>query len=233
MRILNILLPLFLFAVVIQKGVNGWIKSKTYTNCPAGSSAPASKYKVVNGEQQVTGCTIPDGTNAWISAVTAAACTVVRIAALRWIAKLVERDYEYAKEMEGQVETKSANNDPEAAKGDEPAAIVAVPVETEHQNDSEKNRTPEALQDFRRSKLWRTVTYGASHDIHKSIQNDEKIMAIHNNADVFDLNSELTFKYLQVLTACANSFAHGANDVANAVAAFAAIYEIWQCTCES
>lgn len=183
----------------------------------------------------MTGCKIPDGTNAWISAVTAAACTVVCIAALRWIAKLVERDYEYATKVEGQVDVKSETKDPEAGQADQEGhdEVAVVSTENEHHLDSEKNRTPESLKDFRRSKIWRTVTYGASYDIHKSVQDDAKIMAIHNNADVFDLKSELTFKYLQVLTACANSFAHGANDVANAVAAFAAIYEIWQCTCKA
>ncbi|WWD03280.1 hypothetical protein V865_001331 [Kwoniella europaea PYCC6329] len=33
--------------------------------------------------------------------------------------------------------------------------------------------------------------------------------------------------FLQVLTACTNSFAHGSNDVANAVGPFAAVYYVW------
>lgn len=36
------------------------------------------------------------------------------------------------------------------------------------------------------------------------------------------------FKYLQIISAAAMSFAHGANDVANAVGPFAAIYGIYQ-----
>lgn len=35
------------------------------------------------------------------------------------------------------------------------------------------------------------------------------------------------FKYLQVISAAAVSFAHGANDVANAVGPFAAIYGVY------
>ena len=34
--------------------------------------------------------------------------------------------------------------------------------------------------------------------------------------------------HLQVFTACANSFAHGSNDVANSIGPYAAIYSVWQ-----
>lgn len=36
-----------------------------------------------------------------------------------------------------------------------------------------------------------------------------------------------TFKILQVISACAMSFAHGANDVANAIGSFAAAYYVY------
>ncbi len=47
---------------------------------------------------------------------------------------------------------------------------------------------------------------------------------MHAAAEVFDPETEQVYKYLQVFSACAVSFAHGANDVANAVGPFAAIW---------
>tara|TARA_Y100000816_G_C26029784_1_gene539038 strand:+ start:76 stop:741 length:666 start_codon:yes stop_codon:yes gene_type:complete len=49
---------------------------------------------------------------------------------------------------------------------------------------------------------------------------------LHDNAEKFDAKTEEVFKYLQVFTAMCDAFSHGANDVANAVGPFAAIYLI-------
>ena len=57
---------------------------------------------------------------------------------------------------------------------------------------------------------------------------DNKVKQIHETAEKFDIRTEETFKYLQVFTAMCDSFSHGANDVANAIGPFAAIYTIYQ-----
>ena len=63
-------------------------------------------------------------------------------------------------------------------------------------------------------------------DLDKVITGDENILAIHDSAEKFEPKTEELFKSLQVFTAICDSFSHGANDVANAIGPFAAIYMI-------
>ena len=73
----------------------------------------------------------------------------------------------------------------------------------------------------------RTISYGATYKVHDHIETDDRVAELWAKAEVFDFKTERLFRYLQVFTACAMSFAHGSNDVANAMGPFAAIYSTW------
>ena len=65
---------------------------------------------------------------------------------------------------------------------------------------------------------------------HKNLKDKKKyddINKLHETSEVFDPKVEKLCTWLQIITACFSSFAHGANDVANSVAPFATIYSIY------
>jgi sodium-dependent phosphate transporter len=74
----------------------------------------------------------------------------------------------------------------------------------------------------------RTVSYGATYKVHDHIEKDARVAELWASAEVFDTKTERLFRYLQVFTACAMSFAHGSNDVANAMGPFTAVYTTWR-----
>ena len=64
-------------------------------------------------------------------------------------------------------------------------------------------------------------------DVHGAVLVDERTFQVHMKAERYDKRSETMFNYLQVLSACFNSLAHGANDVANAVGPFATVFLLY------
>ena len=75
------------------------------------------------------------------------------------------------------------------------------------------------------SRLYKTITYGISQDVHKDLSTET--IEMYNKAEIFDPDTEDIYKYVQVFSACCVSFAHGANDVANAAGPFAAIWYVY------
>jgi solute carrier family 20 (sodium-dependent phosphate transporter) len=51
---------------------------------------------------------------------------------------------------------------------------------------------------------------------------------INSKAPHYDNQTEFLYTFLQIMTASAAAFTHGANDVANAVGPYASIYQIWR-----
>lgn len=62
----------------------------------------------------------------------------------------------------------------------------------------------------------------------EGIKEDAEVAKIHKNAEEFDPRTEKLFTYLQIITAVFNSFAHGANDVSNAVGPLASCISIYR-----
>ncbi|CAK9779351.1 putative Sodium:inorganic phosphate symporter [Cutaneotrichosporon oleaginosum] len=107
--------------------------------------------------------------------------------------------------------------------------------------DEDKNTTPQIeglwilprnLWIIVRYKLIAGLTKGVNFDVHaaqagKKGKEAERIAAMHQQVDQYGNETEHLYSFLQVMTACTNSFAHGANDVANAVGPFSAIYYVW------
>jgi sodium-dependent phosphate transporter len=75
--------------------------------------------------------------------------------------------------------------------------------------------------------------YGVNFDIHKAqvgvqgTPEGRRMDRVYNNAAKYSNETEYLYSFVQIITACTASFAHGANDVGNAVGVWAAMYSAW------
>ena len=65
-------------------------------------------------------------------------------------------------------------------------------------------------------------------DPYEVIQDTQYTIDMHDNCMRHDPDTEEMFKFVQVFSAIIGSLSHGANDIANAMGPFAAIYTIWK-----
>ncbi|CAK7903291.1 phosphate permease Pho89p [[Candida] anglica] len=80
--------------------------------------------------------------------------------------------------------------------------------------------------------IWLVLTHGFNQDIISSqVQSKDMLagdlQALHTNAKYYDNKIEFLYSFLQATTAATMSFAHGANDIANAAGPLATIYLVW------
>jgi sodium-dependent phosphate transporter len=75
--------------------------------------------------------------------------------------------------------------------------------------------------------------YGVNYDIHAAqtgihgTPEGRRMERVYGHAKKYSNEVEHTYSFVQVLTACTASFAHGANDIGNAVGPWAVIYGAW------
>ncbi|KAG1674480.1 hypothetical protein FOA52_003085 [Chlamydomonas sp. UWO 241] len=74
----------------------------------------------------------------------------------------------------------------------------------------------------------RQVVKGLFFDVHVGASYNAAVIAIHAAAEPFRPETEKIFSYLQVFSAACVAFAHGSNDVANAMGPFSAIYYVYE-----
>ncbi|KAH8892578.1 putative sodium/phosphate symporter [Thozetella sp. PMI_491] len=75
--------------------------------------------------------------------------------------------------------------------------------------------------------------YGLNYDIHAAqtgiagTPDGDRMARVYAHAPKYANEVEHTYSFVQVITACTASFAHGANDIGNAVGPWAVIYTAW------
>ncbi|OJJ96667.1 hypothetical protein ASPACDRAFT_81315 [Aspergillus aculeatus ATCC 16872] len=77
------------------------------------------------------------------------------------------------------------------------------------------------------------LLYGMHYDIHAAqsgingTPEGDRMQRVYAHATKYPNEVEHTYSFVQVLTACTASFAHGANDIGNSVGPWAVIYSAW------
>lgn len=80
--------------------------------------------------------------------------------------------------------------------------------------------------------LWLIVSHGFTKDVISNQVNSTGMLSsnvknMHAKSEFYDNRIEFLFSLLQAITACTMSFAHGANDIANAAGPLSTVFLVW------
>eukprot|EP00198_Chlamydomonas_reinhardtii_P006440 XP_001695776.1 sodium/phosphate symporter [Chlamydomonas reinhardtii] len=155
------------------------------------------------------------GQCAWVSAAAAGGCSLITVVALVPLLRRVvgKEEEKRCAAADGRMAQQST-----AAAHDADASYDDADSEMESGGDHDRAQ---------HSPSGAIVLHGTRVNVHDALETDMTAQAIHLAAEVFDPDTEYAFRYLQVITAMCDSFSHGANDVANAVGPFCAIWYIY------
>jgi len=179
-----------------------------------------------------TDCTDMYNASAWIAAVTAAGIALTfGIGFMMYVRKLVldkpastgdvEVDGVKPKAWEDSLAT-----DKEKADAEDLPPDVKYPYPKYPENDSYLNVMVYSIT-FLPIAFVQQCKRGLFTNIH-TLSGEKAVNAgLSDNAEVFDFDTERVFQWLQVISACCVAFAHGANDVANAIGPFSAIMTVY------
>jgi len=151
-------------------------------------------------------------------------------------------------EAQPQKRSENVNGDIESKGSDPNLDLHGEPLSAEQQGvpeaalaDVEKDRKdkiegpwilPRNLWIILRYKVPYVLFYGANVDIHArqlgTGKEADRRMEMYSLTKQYPNDTEHLYSFLQVMTSCTQAFAHGSNDVANAIGPFAAIYYIWK-----
>jgi solute carrier family 20 (sodium-dependent phosphate transporter) len=151
-------------------------------------------------------------------------------------------------DAEGRTIEHPANDVETNSNGKETKEALATDISASDHSSGEAHNShvdpvyPKSLQEVIKGKwyeprnLFPMIKYFAFRGVNIDVVNEQSKSSIlasnledkHSRVEHFDNNAEHIYSYLQVLTATVQSFAHGANDVSNAIGPLAAVFLIWE-----